>query len=256
MGWVRHDALTIELLKKRLAGHITAARQDAERIASRDLDIESLRKRVVEIGKVARAEQVAAARNLSRIGVLEAELAASGERVTELQGYLRRFMPDLDQWNDLDARVQKSLDAYLMVCRRADGLERQAKRWPTLHGNLVTQGALDTIIEQRDGNAKRVDELEYELEAQVATSVAFREQRDAAFERIRLPDARLKARVAELEGKHQVAPMAVACGLKPDATLDELYSRMSQLNSSWVRVAELRLKLEEIANETKQHEDQ
>lgn len=49
----------------------------------------------------------------------------------------------------------------------------------------------------------------------------------------------LIGRAEELEGRHGVAPMAVACGLEPDATLDELYERMRSLVASEARVAAL-----------------
>lgn len=71
----------LETAEDRVAEFEAAARQDAERIASRDRNIESLQKRVAEIGEVARAQQTAAARNLARIGVLQAELDRSYERM-------------------------------------------------------------------------------------------------------------------------------------------------------------------------------
>lgn len=50
-------------------------------------------------------------------------------------------------------------------------------------------------------------------------------------------------RLRELEplaGRHQVAPMAVACGIDPGSTIDELYARMAHM-----RMAEQRLSAHE-----------
>ncbi len=48
-----------------------------------------------------------------------------------------------------------------------------------------------------------------------------------------------EARIEALQGRHMVAPMAVAAGLNADATLDELYEHLGKIRGDAARVAEL-----------------
>lgn len=52
-----------------------------------------------------------------------------------------------------------------------------------------------------------------------------------------------EATVATLLGRHQVASIAVASGLEPDATLDELYEHLSELRQATRERDEARAKL-------------
>lgn len=94
------------------------------------------------------------------------------------------------------------------------------------HGQGRYQVCAHCDQERIDWYEVRIVELEEETERLKKSRDLECKIRDIAG---RISSEMYEARVAELEERHQVAPMAVACGLEPDATLDELYERMRAL---------------------------
>lgn len=96
-------------------------------------------------------------------------------------------------------------------------------------GSLATIEELQTRVAEFE---QRNSFLQTELRSANAREAEVRKERDDS-----------RARVTELKDRHGVAPMAVACGLEPAATLDELYERMRSLVASEWRVTQLGFEL-------------
>lgn len=55
--------------------------------------------------------------------------------IKELKKYLRKFMPDMDEWSDLGERVQKSLDAHQAALDRLEDIDSLVESEITGHSD-------------------------------------------------------------------------------------------------------------------------